>query len=264
MDFALIGFGAIARAALSRLDPAEGIRCTGIVDRAEVLESVRAAAPGAIVADSIAGLGAGLPKLVVEAAGHAALSQHGIAALEAGCDLLVVSVGALSDRALYEKLSATAKRRGVKLYLASGAIGGIDALAGARQGGLTMVRYTGRKPPKAWKGTVAEKSFDLDKITAPTVIFAGRPDEASRLYPQNANVATTIALAGIGFDKTEVQLLADPTAEGNIHVIDAEGVFGAMRIEMRGKPLPDNPKTSSLTAFCVLRFLRNRAGAVEI
>lgn len=263
MDFAFIGHGAIVRAVRARLNAPGDPACVGIVEQASLLDGVRQAAPGIAVADSIAGLAA-LPKFVVEAAGHAALKAHGVEVLKRGSDLLVVSVGALADPALREALAAAAGQGGAKMLLVSGAIGGIDALAAARQGGLDSVRYTGRKPPKAWKGTPAEKVLDLDKVTAATPIFEGRPDDASRLYPQNANVATTIALAGIGFERTAVRLLADPAADGNIHEIEAEGAFGRMKLEFRGKPLPDNPKTSSLTAFCVLRALRNRASAMEI
>ena len=144
------------------------------------------------------------------------------------------------------------------------AVGGIDALAAARQGGLTRVRYTSRKPPKAWKGSPGEKIADLAKLTAETELYRGRADEAARAYPQNANVCATIALAGVGWETTEVTLMADPAAEGNIHQIEAEGSFGRMTVEMRGKPLPDNPKTSSLAALSVLRAIRNRADAVEI
>jgi aspartate dehydrogenase len=265
LDFALIGHGAIARYVLKNLRRDEPARCVAMVVRkARVAEAQKAAGEAVNVVGSVAELGFHVPPLVVEAAGHGGLAEHGAAVLEAGSDLVVVSVGALADRALYEKLAAAAEKGKAKLLVVAGAIGGVDALAAARQGGLVRVRYTSRKPPKAWKGTPAEKVADLAKLTAETVLFTGRADEAARLYPQNANVCATVALAGAGWDKTEVTLLADPAAEGNIHQIEAEGTFGAMRIEMRGKPLPDNPKTSSLAALSVLRAIRNRASVIEI
>lgn len=265
MDFALIGHGAIAKYVLKHLRRDEAARCVAlVVRRARVAEVQKAVGDGVNVVGSVAELGFQVPPLVVEAAGHGGLAEHGAAVLEAGSDLVIVSAGALADRALYAKLAAAAAKGKAKMLIVPGAIGGVDALAAAREGGLVRVRYTSRKPPKAWKGTPAEKIADLAKLSAEKVLYAGRADEAARAYPQNANVCATIALAGAGWDKTEVTLVADPAAEGNIHQIEAEGAFGSMRVEMRGKPLPDNPKTSSLAALSVLRAIRNRASAVEI
>jgi aspartate dehydrogenase len=265
LEFALIGYGAIARYALKMLRPDEPARCTAIVmRRARVAEVEKAVGDGITVVGSVAELGFHVPPLVIEAAGHGGLAEHGAAVLEAGSDLVVVSVGALADHALYDRLVAAADKGKSKLLIVAGAVGGVDALAAARQGGLDRVRYISRKPPRAWKGTPAEKVADLAKLSAETQLFAGRADEAARAYPQNANVCATIALAGAGWDKTVVTLIADPAAEGNIHQIEAEGAFGRMTVEMRGKPLPDNPKTSSLAALSVLRAIRNRANAVEI
>jgi aspartate dehydrogenase len=235
-----------------------------VVRKPRLAEVQKAMGDKVTVVSSVAELGFHVPPLVVEAAGHGGLAEHGAAVLEAGSDLIVISAGALADRALYDKLAAAAEKGKAKMFILPGAIGGVDALAAARQGGLARVRYTSRKPPKAWKGTPAEKVADLAKLTAEKVLYTGRADEAARAYPQNANVCATVALAGAGWDKTEVTLVADPAAEGNIHQIEAEGSFGRMSVEMRGKPLPDNPKTSSLAALSVLRAIRNRADAVEI
>jgi aspartate dehydrogenase len=265
LEFALIGHGAIARYVLKNLKRDEPARCVAMVVRKmRVAEAQKAVGEAINVVGSVAELGFHVPPLVVEAAGHGGLAEHGAAVLEAGSDLVVVSVGALADRALYEKLAAAAEKGKAKMLIVAGAIGGVDALAAARQGGLARVRYTSRKSPKAWKGSPADKIADLAKLTVEKVLYTGRADEAARSYPQNANVCAAVALAGAGWEKTEVTLIADPAADGNIHQIEAEGAFGTMRVEMRGKPLPDNPKTSSLAALSVLRAIRNRASAVEI
>lgn len=265
LEFALIGYGAIGRYVLKTLQRDEPARCTAIVmRRARVADVEKSAGNEITVVGSVAELGFHLPPLVVEAAGHGGLAEHGAAVLEAGSDLVVVSAGALADRALYDKLVAAARKGKSKLLVVAGAVGGIDALAAARHGGLSAVRYTSRKPPRAWKGTPADKIVDLAHLAEEKVLFAGRADEAARTYPQNANVCATVALAGAGWDATEVTLIADPAADGNIHRIEAEGSFGRMTVEMRGNTLPDNPKTSALAALSVLRAIRNRADVVEI
>jgi aspartate dehydrogenase len=262
---ALIGYGAIGQYVAETLSFDADISVSHLIMRDERVEEVQADVGKDIhVCASVEDMRAPEPDIVVEVAGHAGLSAHGKDALESGLDLLVVSVGALADQALFGSLLGAARGGGAKLFVLPGAIGGIDALAAAKQGGLERVVYTGRKPPAAWKDSPAEETLDLDALTEEAVHFEGTADDAARRYPKNANVAATIAIAGLGFDKTQVRLIADPGVTGNIHEIEAEGAFGRMRVEMNGKPLPDNPKTSSLTAFSVLRAIRNRAGLMEI
>ena len=118
--------------------------------------------------------------------------------------------------------------------------------------------------PVTWKGTPAEAAFNLDGLLQTTVIFTGPAGEAAQRYPKNANLAATVALAGAGFDKTEVQLIADPAAKVNRSRIEAEGALGELRVEMRGAPMPDNPKTSAVTAYSILHAIRNRDSVIVI
>jgi aspartate dehydrogenase len=264
LNVLLIGHGAIAQEVLKRLDPDEPARVAAILVREHRLAETRAALPEAIeVVSSLDDLRA-LPDLAAECAGHAGVVDHGAAVLRRGIDLIVISIGALADKALYGELAAAAADGGAKLLLPAGAVAGADALAAARVGGLDRVVYASRKPPRAWKGTPGEDVADLDNLESETVLFEGAADEAAKLYPQNANVAATIALAGAGFDATSVRLIADPQAPGNIHQVHAEGTFGAFDIEVRGKTLPDNPKTSALAAYSVVAAIRRRAAAIEV
>jgi aspartate dehydrogenase len=202
--------------------------------------------------------------IVAEVAGQQAVAQHGPAILRRGCDLLVISVGALAEPALFDSLKAAAHDGNSRVLLPAGAIGGIDAIAAMRVGGLDVVRYRSRKPPAAWRGSPAEKVADLDKLTNRTVLFRGNAGEAALLYPQNANVAAAVALAGLGFEKTEVELVADPEAPGNVHEIEAEGAAGRFAIQLQGKPSRTNPKTSALAALSVARVLLNLGAAIVI
>jgi aspartate dehydrogenase len=264
IDVLLIGHGAMAGEVLRRLRQDDGARIAAVLIRPQSADRVRSALPSEIVVvTSVSELQA-QPDLAVECAGHQAVAEHGEATLRRGIDLVVSSVGALAERALYQRLAQAAGAGKAKLMLPAGAVAGIDALGAARVAGLTRVRYTSRKPPRSWKNTPAENITDLDRVTSPVTLFTGPADEAARLYPQNANVAATIALAGAGFDRTEVTLVADPSATGNIHRIEAAGEFGEFDIEMRGKPLATNPKTSMLAALSVVRAIRNRPASIVI
>lgn len=192
--------------------------------------------------------------LVVEAAGHQALADYGEAALAQGSDLLVASVGALADPELLGRLTDHPGKG--QLLLPAGALTGIDGLAAARAGGLTKVTYTARKPP----ATLAD-DLDADRET---VLFEGNAREAALAFPRSTNVAATVALAGLGFEETVVRVIADPAVDMNIHVVEAEGAFGEFSLRISGRPLPGNPKTSSLTAMSLLRAVNNRTSAIVI
>ncbi|TFY97248.1 aspartate dehydrogenase [Ramlibacter rhizophilus] len=257
----LVGFGAIGRSVLQRAARIDGLRITHIVVPQEHQAAARAAAPEGV---EICAEVPAQTQLVLECAGHAALEQHVVPALARGIECAVLSIGAVAEPGMLERLEDAARRGDTQVHLLSGAIGGVDALAAARIAGLDEVRYTGRKPPASWKGTPAETAFDLASLREPTVILDGSAREAARLYPKNANVAATIALAGLGLDATRVRLVADPGVTENIHEIHVRGAFGEMDITMRGKPLEDNPKTSALTVLSALRFLGNRACTVTL
>ena len=261
---AIIGYGAIGRSLVARAAALPGIAIAHVVVQSARLAETRAALAAlgvsALATDSVP-QGAGL---VLECAGHGALAAHVIPALGRGIECAVLSVGALAEPGLPEALDDAARRGRTRLTLLPGAIGAIDALAAARLGGLDAVLYTGRKPPASWKYTPAERLLDLDTLSAPTCFFEGSARAAARLYPKNANVAATLALAGVGLDATRVRLIADPGAGDNIHEVEARGAFGEMKLVMRGKPLAENPKTSALTVLSALRLLCNRAHATAI
>jgi aspartate dehydrogenase len=204
------------------------------------------------------------PDIIAEVAGQQAVAEHGPEVLRRGFDLLVISIGALAEPALLERLKAAARGGASRILLPAGAIGGIDAIAAMRVAGLNSVRYRSRKPPAAWRGSPAERVADLDKLTQRTVLYKGTAGEAALLYPQNANVAAAVALAGLGFDATEVELVADPEAPGNVHEIEAEGVAGRFAIQLQGKPSRTNPKTSALAALSVARALLNEKAVIVI
>ena len=262
---ALIGYGGIAKDVVAALRAeSSGVTVAAALCRPGRSEPARAALPGVAIVESLGDLLARKPKVIAEVAGQQAVNEHGPEVLRQGFDLLVISIGALAEPALLQRLKAAATEGKSRLLLPAGAIGGIDAIAAMRVGGLTTVRYRSRKPPAAWRGSPAEKVADLDKLAAHTVLYRGHAGEAALRYPQNANVAAAVALAGLGFEKTEVELVADPDAPGNVHEIEAEGAAGKFAISLQGRPSKTNPKTSALAALSVARALINLDAAIVI
>ena len=261
----LIGYGAIAHMVCDRLkDHADRVKIAGVLVREGRAAETRAAfgADTQVITD-MGDIARIAPNLVVECAGQGAVEQYAEDVLRAGIDLMVISTGALADDGTRARLVAAAEATGARLVLPAGAIAGIDGLMAHRIGGLKSVRYTSTKPPYAWKGTPAEDAFDLDGITDRTVIFTGPADEAARQYPKNANLAATVALAGLGMKKTEIRLVADPAvAPNNVGRIDAEGGYGTLTVECRGMPAPENPKTSATTALSVVHAILKGTGAI--
>lgn len=205
-----------------------------------------------------------LPEIMVDCAGHQGLATHGVAILRAGVPLITLSLGALAEADLADKLTDAARAGQTRLILSSGAIGGLDALRAARMGRLDTVTYTGRKPPQAWAGSRADAVIAAGvPLNGPVTHFEGTARQAALLYPKNANVAAAVALAGVGFERTEVRLIADPQAEGNIHEITATGDFGQMRFEITGQTLHGAPRTSALAAMSVLSALADHRSPVR-
>jgi aspartate dehydrogenase len=261
----VIGYGGIAQDVVAALRSREADGdIVGVLARPGRGDKARAALPGIDILESLDDLLARKPSIVAELARQQAVAQYGETVLRSGIDFLVISIGALAEPALLQKLKTAAQAGGARLLLPAGAIGGVDAIAAMRIGGLQSVRYRSVKPPAAWRGSPAEQVADLDKLTRRTVLYKGTAGEAALRFPQNANVAATVALAGLGFDATEVELVADPDAPGNVHEIEVEGAAGNFAIRLQGKPSRTNPKTSALTAFSVARALINEKAAIVI
>lgn len=255
---ALIGFGAMGQALAKFLHVHAEANTVRIVALATLgqppIEKLALLSGNAIQVNSPEQLDAIDAHLVIECAGHKALREYAAPALRRGCDLLIASVGALADRTLEDSLKADAARSGARILIPSGALGGLDVLCAARVGGLDEVTYVGRKPARAWIGTAAENRVKLtDSNVGSAPFFEGTAREAALQFPQNANVAAAVSLAGIGFDATRVQLFADPEAKGNEHTVKARGAFGQFQITVTAKPLADNPKTSMLAPCSLAR-----------
>ena len=254
MKIGIIGEGAIGTYVRGKILE-QGHVVKAIILRPERLQNHAAEQNGTLYVASVEDLPDDVEHMI-DCAGHSALKSYGPDILRRGTNLTTVSIGALADPDLHQRLEQAATEGHARLLLASGAIGALDCLLAARVGNLKSVSYTGRKPPQGWKGSPAESRLDLDNLDSGAAThFDGTARDAAIQYPKNANVAAAVALAGLGFDDTRVKLIADPNIDENIHEVQAIGDFGRFTFEIRGQSLPDNPRSSALAAMSVVSRL---------
>ncbi len=267
MRVALLGGGVIARLFLEKgRAEGPGADVVAIAGRARGSRAERLAAEFGIpfVMDT-ARLIATRPEVVVEAASHEAVREHGERLLDAGIALIVLSGGVLADDALRARMEAAARRRGAMLYVPSGGIGGLDALKAACAAGVDVVRIAVTKPPAAWKDIayVERLGIDLDALTSATTLFEGSAREGVPHFPANVNIAAVLSLAGVGFDRTQLKVVADPALRFNTHYIHIEGRTGAIDLRFESVPSPDNPKTALLACYAALAAFRQFASPIR-
>jgi len=190
------------------------------------------------------------PDVVVEAASHDAVREYGEGILRKKIALIVLSGGALSDDALRARLERAAGKSGALLYVPSGGIGGLDALKAACAAGVEEVTIAVTKPPPAWKGIpyVEQLGIDLDALREPRTLFDGPAREGVPLFPANVNIAAVLSMAGIGFDRTRLKVVAVPGLTHNTHFIDIKGPTGNISVKLENVPAPENPKTMAPSA----------------
>jgi aspartate dehydrogenase len=255
MRVGFIGLGAIGQGLVRYLAPSEDIQVVGALVR-DASKPRAVPVPVVTSSDDLLAL---RPEIVVEMGGHAALAAHGPAILRAGIDLLMVSVGALADPGVETAIVEAARAGRAQARVASGAIGALDAIAAAAVGGLERVTHTTRKPARTLLG--AEEAGHL---AGPREIFRGSAREGALLFPESINVAAAVSLAGIGLDRTEVCVIADPSVQRNQHEVVAEGAFGRLRFEIQNVPTDQNPRTGRLVAMSLAQALRARRPGLSV
>jgi aspartate dehydrogenase len=259
-----VGWGAIARRAGALLAARnDRILITGVATRRppDNESGLPAGARWLAAPDELCDLA---PDLVVEAAGRAAVEPWGIASLRQAPAFAVSSTSAFTNDTVLQRLVDEATRHGSQILIPSGALGGLDALAAAGCLSLESVVHRIVKPPSAWKGTPAEDLVDLSALSRAETFFRGTAREAAARFPANANATVISALAGVGLDRTEVELVADPNVNRNGHELTARGAFGTLQVRVENVALASNPKSSELTALSLVRLIENRIGPLSM
>jgi aspartate dehydrogenase len=203
--------------------------------------------------------------LIIEAASQEAVREYSMEILD-NSDMMVMSVGAFGDSALFNKVKKKAGDKGRKVYIPSGAISGLDGIKSAGAGKIDKVVLTTRKPPNGLEGApwLVKNEIGVHSFRKPTVVFEGSAREAARWFPNNVNVSVALALAGIGAERTQVRIIADPFIDKNIHEMEVEGTFGRMTMKTENVPSLGNSKTSYLAALSAIATLKKIKESVII
>ena len=253
---AIGGFGAIGRRVAEALDRGiDGLELAAVSardrGRAEAAMASFARPAPVVGLSELAELG----DVVVECAPAAHLREIAEPALERGRRLVVLSCGALLDN---PDLVDLARAGGGCIHVPTGALLGLDAVTAAAEGGISSVTMITRKPPQGLAGApyLVENGIEVSGLNSAKRVFAGTAREAARGFPANVNVAAALALAGIGPDRTMVEIWADPGVTRNTHRIEVEAEAARFSMQIEGVPSLENPRTGRLTPLSVVALLK--------
>jgi len=264
LQVAIGGLGAIGSVLARRLDQGvEGLTLAALsarrVDKARAFSaSLRTPVPVVALAE--------LPHhadIVVEAVPAAAFRETAEAAIRAGCIFMPANVGQLL---VHDDLVALAKAHGARIVVPTGALLGLDAVRAAAEGTIRSVTMVTRKPPAGLLGApyLDEKKISLDGLAVPLKIFDGTAREGAKGFPANVNVAAALSLAGIGPDRTRLEIWADPTTTRNTHRIEVEADEARFNMTIEGVPSAENPRTGRLTPLSVLAALKGLVSTLKV
>jgi aspartate dehydrogenase len=264
LSVAIGGFGAIGKVVAQRLDQGiDGLTLTAVAARnAARAKEAMAGFRRKVAVVPLAHLSEHAD-IVVECAPAAVLRELAEPALAVGRIVIVLSCGALLD---HFDLVDFARRQGGRILVPSGALLGLDAVTAAAEDGISNVQMITRKPPQGLSGApyLEANGIDVRGLSEPKCVFSGTARDAARGFPANVNVAAALALAGIGPDRTIIEIGADPTVTRNIHRIEVEAAAARFTMQIENVPSAENPRTGRLTALSVIAALKKLASPLAI
>ncbi len=257
LKLAIAGLGAIGLDVARRIDAGaiEGISLAAVSarDREKAMRTVKTfrAPPPVVGLAELADIG----DVVVEGLPSSQFAAVAGPVVRKGRIFMPLSVGALlSHMDLVDQARAT----GARIIVPTGALLGLDAVRAAAEGKIASVTIITRKPPAGLAGAalLAARGLSVDGLKEPLRVFAGSAREAIAGFPANVNVAVALSLAGIGPDRTQVEVWADPTVTRNTHTIALKSDSSDLTMTIENIPSEENPRTGKITALSVLAALR--------
>lgn len=198
--------------------------------------------------------------LVVECMPARFLEPLAQAVLRAGKEIVVLSAAALLQ---HPELIAIAEQYGGRISVPTGALLGLDAVGAAAEGQIHSVKMTSRKPPGGLAGAphLDTAGIEPQNVTEPIRVFSGSARDAAAGFPANLNVAAALAIAGVGPERTQIEVWIDPTVTRNVHHIEVKADAADFSMTIENVP-SENPRTGRITALSVVSLLRKRRAAL--
>jgi len=254
MRLGIIGCGAIGGDVARQLDGVSGLESIVVYDVEEsvvsgLIDEMKCGKIASSVEELIDEV-----DVVCEAASQEAVRDYAEKILMCGKDLIVMSVGALYDDEFFSHLKMVAQKNNAKIRIPSGALCGIDGVLAGYYAGIDEVVLETTKNPKNL-GLSAKK---------PTVVFEGFAKEAVKQFPKNINVSAILSIAGIGFEKTKVRIIADPNVQRNSHRVIVSGSFGRLESVVENVPNPRNPRSSYMASLAAIACISNLIDPVVV
>jgi len=200
--------------------------------------------------------------VVVECLPPAVFRTVATSAIERGRIFVPLSVGQLLEN---WDLVARAKATGARIVVPTGGLLGLDAVRAAGEGTIRSVTMITRKPPGGLEGApyLVERGISLKDLKAPLKVFDGMAREGARGFPQNVNVAAALSLAGIGPDRTRLEIWADPALERNTHRIEVDADTASFTMSIANVPT-ENPRTGRIVALSTIAALRGLVSELKV
>ena len=260
----IVGLGAIGLHLARALDagvPGLRLAAVAVRDRNKALVAMKGFRDRPLTLDI-----AKLPRecdVIVESAPASVFEEVATAAIEAGCIFVPSSCGALLPRM---HLVERARETGAHIIIPTGALLGLDAVRAAAEGEVASVTIETRKPPGGLLGApyLVNNAISLEGLTEAKMVFKGNAFDAAQGFPANVNVAAALALAGIGPERTMVEIWADPGVTRNTHTIRVEATAARLTMTIENVPSEENPRTGKITPLSILACLRGLTATLKV
>ena len=250
------GLGAIGLALARRLDKGiDGLTLTAVSARDKDAARLRLADLRQQVPVMVLSELASVSDVVVECAPASVFNQVADPPIRMGKILIPVSVGGLLEN---WHLVELARATGARINVPSGAVLGLDAVRAAKLGDIKQVTIVTRKPPAGLVGAphIEKQKINLGSVDQPLKVFEGSAKDGVKAFPANVNVAAALGLAGIGPDRTWLEVWADPSVDRNTHSITVESDSARCELKIENVPTYENPRTGRIVVLSVLAALK--------